>query len=38
MHVCLKLIIVNRAFADAVMFPVFPNHANNLTHLYIVLL
>lgn len=37
MPVPLKLIMINTAFADAVIFHVFPNYATNLTHLYMVL-
>ena len=37
MPVRLKLIMINTAFADAVIFQVFPNHATKLIHLDIVL-
>jgi hypothetical protein len=33
MPVRLKLIMINTAFAEAVLFYVFPNHATNLIHL-----
>jgi hypothetical protein len=36
MSVCLKLIVINTAFADAVAFHAVPNNATNLTHLDIV--
>jgi hypothetical protein len=37
MPVLLKLIMINTAFAGALIFHVFPNYATNLTHPDIVL-